>query len=124
MHRCRIIIEWSNIIGYMLGSSPVTVYTTAKTFPMKNFQVMNIRMTWMPTWQHFCLGSSPKVKILGPGRALIHVFNNPSATEGYLSWGYLSMKLEFITPYQSRVGHSRKFIKPCEKECRVLFIHL
>ena len=32
-------------------------------------------------------------------RALIHVFNNPSATEGYLSWGYLSKKLEFFTPY-------------------------
>ena len=37
-----------------------------------------------------------------PGRALIHVFNNPSATEGYLSWGYLSRKLEFFTPYQYR----------------------
>jgi hypothetical protein len=24
----------------------------------------------------------------------------------------------------SWVGHSRKFIKPCEKECRVFFIHL
>jgi hypothetical protein len=35
-----------------------------------------------------------------PGRALILVFNNPSATEGYLSWGYLSKKLEFFTPYQ------------------------
>ena len=23
-----------------------------------------------------------------------------------------------------RVGHSWKFIKPCEKECRVFFIHL
>ena len=36
------------------------------------------------------------------GRALIHVFYNPSATEGYLSWGYLSKKLEFFTPYQYR----------------------
>ena len=35
-----------------------------------------------------------------PGRALIHVFNNPTATEGYLSWGYLSNKLEFFTPYK------------------------
>jgi hypothetical protein len=34
-----------------------------------------------------------------PDRALIHVFNNPSATKGYLSWGYLSKKLEFFTPY-------------------------
>ena len=34
-----------------------------------------------------------------PGRALIHVFNNPYATEGYLSWGCLSKKLEFFTPY-------------------------
>ena len=24
----------------------------------------------------------------------------------------------------SRVGHSQKFIKPCEKECRVFLIHL
>ena len=24
----------------------------------------------------------------------------------------------------AHVGHSRKFIKPCEKECRVSFIHL
>ena len=37
---------------------------------------------------------------MSPGRALIHVFNNPSATEGYLSWGYLSKKLELFTPYQ------------------------
>ena len=36
------------------------------------------------------------------GRTLIHVFNNPSATEGYLSWDYLSKKLEFFTPYQYR----------------------
>ena len=33
------------------------------------------------------------------GRALIHVFSNPSATEGYLSWGYLSKKLELFAPY-------------------------
>ena len=33
------------------------------------------------------------------GRALIHVFSNPSATEGYLSWGYLSKNLEFFAPY-------------------------
>ena len=25
---------------------------------------------------------------------------------------------------EARVGHSQKFIKPCEKECRVFFIHL
>ena len=35
-----------------------------------------------------------------PGRALIHVFNNPYATEGYQSWGYLSKNLKFFTPYQ------------------------
>ena len=34
------------------------------------------------------------------GRALIHVFNIPSPMEGYLSWGCLSKKLEFLTPYQ------------------------
>jgi hypothetical protein len=37
-----------------------------------------------------------------PGRALRYVFNNPSATEGYLSWGYLSKKLELFTPYHYR----------------------
>jgi hypothetical protein len=31
-----------------------------------------------------------------PGRALRHVFNNPSATEGYLSWGYLSKKIGIV----------------------------
>jgi hypothetical protein len=36
---------------------------------------------------------------ISPGRALRHIFNNPSATEGYLSWGYLSKKLELFTPY-------------------------
>ena len=39
------------------------------------------------------------LNISSPGKALIDVFNNPSATEGYLSWGYLSKKLEFFTPY-------------------------
>jgi hypothetical protein len=39
-------------------------------------------------------------QIKGPGRALRHVFNNPSATKGYLSCGYLSKKLELFTPYQ------------------------
>jgi hypothetical protein len=34
-----------------------------------------------------------------PGRALIHIFSNPSATEEYLIWGYVSKKLEFFTPY-------------------------
>ena len=32
------------------------------------------------------------------GRALIHVFSNPSAIEEYLSWGYLFKKSEFFTP--------------------------
>jgi hypothetical protein len=36
---------------------------------------------------------------IGPGRALRRVFNNPFATKGYLSWGYLSNKLELFTPY-------------------------
>ena len=34
-----------------------------------------------------------------PRGALMHVFYNPYATEGYLSWGYLFKKLEFFTPY-------------------------
>ena len=37
--------------------------------------------------------------VSNPGRALIHVFNNPYAMEGYL-WGSLSKKLEFFTPYE------------------------
>jgi hypothetical protein len=41
---------------------------------------------------------------IGPWRALIHVFNNPYATEGYFSWGYLTNKLEFFTPYQYKIN--------------------
>ena len=37
-----------------------------------------------------------------PGRALIHVFNNSFAMEGWLSWGCLSKILEFFTPYPYR----------------------
>ena len=37
-----------------------------------------------------------KVSVSYPGRALIHVFNNPYATKGYLSWGCLSKKLAFL----------------------------
>ena len=42
-----------------------------------------------------------------PGRALIHVFNNPFATEGYLSWGYRSNQenwtsLHPINTYKSK----------------------
>ena len=35
-------------------------------------------------------------------------FSNPLATEGYLSWGYLSKKLDFLHPigtYKSKVFH-------------------
>ena len=32
IHQSRILGEWSNMIGYDKGSSPTTVYTTAKTF--------------------------------------------------------------------------------------------
>ena len=35
----RIAREWSNMIGYVLGSSLAGVYTTVKTFPMKNFKL-------------------------------------------------------------------------------------
>ena len=66
---------------------------------------------YVPKWQFwsFCfikfdllpsiLLTTMKFGIYIPGRALIHVFSNPSATEGYLSWGYLSKKLEFFAPY-------------------------
>ena len=52
-------------------------------------------------WCSFLINlSSERKSVLSPGRALKHVFNNPYATEGYLSWGYLSKKLEFFTPYK------------------------
>ena len=45
-----------------------------------------------------------------PGRALIHVFNNPSAMEGYLSGGiYLKNwnSLHPISTYKSKFCHFR-----------------
>ena len=57
-----------------------------------------------PTFMYHALGPKaimhPKIITDPSGRALIHVFNNPFATDEYLSWGYLSKKLEFFTPYQ------------------------
>jgi hypothetical protein len=38
VHRSRILREWSNMIGYQMGSSLVEVYTMAKTSPMKDFK--------------------------------------------------------------------------------------
>jgi hypothetical protein len=32
MHQSRILGEWSNTIGYKVGSSPTMVYTTVKTY--------------------------------------------------------------------------------------------
>ena len=39
---------------------------------------------------------------MSPGRALIHVFNNPYATEGHLSRGYSSNRLELFIHYKYR----------------------
>jgi hypothetical protein len=38
VHRSRVLREWSNMIGYEMGSSRATVYTMAKTFPLENFK--------------------------------------------------------------------------------------
>ena len=57
--------------------------TSPKTFP-----------SLTPKPKHSCMFDQY------PGRAPIHVFNNPSMTKGYLSWDYSSNKLEFFTPYQ------------------------
>ena len=37
MHQSRILGEWSNMIGYNMGSSPAMVYTTVKTYPEAKF---------------------------------------------------------------------------------------
>jgi hypothetical protein len=38
MLRSRILREWSNTIGYEMGSSPTRVYTTPNSSPVKNFK--------------------------------------------------------------------------------------
>ena len=48
MHRSRILGEWSNMIGYKMGSSLARVYTTAKTCLMESFKHV-WKMTWLPT---------------------------------------------------------------------------
>ena len=37
VHWLRILGEWSNMIGYKVGSSPARVYTMAKTSHVENF---------------------------------------------------------------------------------------
>jgi hypothetical protein len=34
----RILGEWSNMIGYKMGSSPIKVYITAKNFRVENIK--------------------------------------------------------------------------------------
>ena len=38
MQWSRILEEWSNLIGCKMSSSPIGVYTTAKTCPVENFK--------------------------------------------------------------------------------------
>lgn len=38
VHELRILEEWSNMIGYGMGSSLAGVYSTAKAFLVENFQ--------------------------------------------------------------------------------------
>jgi hypothetical protein len=38
VHWSRNLGEWSNVIGYEMGSSPAKVYTTIKSSPMDNFK--------------------------------------------------------------------------------------
>ena len=38
VHQSTILEEWSNMIGYEMGSSPARVYNTTKTSPMKKFK--------------------------------------------------------------------------------------
>ena len=38
MHWSRVLGEWSDMIGYGMGSSLVGVYTMGKTSPVQNFK--------------------------------------------------------------------------------------
>ena len=38
VHQSTILEEWSNMIGYTTGSSPVGVYNTTKTSPVEKFK--------------------------------------------------------------------------------------
>ena len=38
VYRSRMLWEWSNTIGYEMGSSLVRVYTIANAFPVENFK--------------------------------------------------------------------------------------
>ena len=54
VQRSKILVEWSNMIGYKMGSSLAMVYTTSKTSPVENFK-LDEKMTWLLTWQYFLL---------------------------------------------------------------------
>ena len=53
MHWSSIWEEWSNMIGYEMGSSPAGVYTMAKTWRTSR---MDENMTWLSTWHDVLLG--------------------------------------------------------------------
>ena len=38
VHKSSILGEWSNMIGYKMGSSLLMVYTTTKSFPAEDFK--------------------------------------------------------------------------------------
>jgi hypothetical protein len=50
LHRSGGILgEWSDMIGYEMGSSPMRLYTTAKTISVKEILSMDEKLTWMST---------------------------------------------------------------------------
>ena len=48
VHQSRILGEWSNTIGYEMGSSLARVYTTVKTSLVENFD-MDEKIAWLPS---------------------------------------------------------------------------
>ena len=48
VHQSRILGEWSNAIGYKMGSSLVGVYTTTKTSPTHRTLSMDGKEIWLP----------------------------------------------------------------------------
>jgi hypothetical protein len=95
--------KWYNVFGKKWYQTITNIYLKDCTFHNKYEYICKCTkgvLIW--TLLHYiytCYTKAHWSSEGAPGRALIHVFNNPSATEGYLSWGYLSKKLEFLTPY-------------------------
>jgi hypothetical protein len=86
------------VIFIVLVPTSFLIRTTVNFFLFSKFLSAKVR-EWRPISNAKYRMEHNHYPVDDPGRALIYVFSNPSATEGYLSWGYLSKKLEFFAPY-------------------------